>query len=97
MLRKTFIEEDAYKTVAFTEQRWRIAGNKGFDEVIYYVENILKQAGFTKEVTGENDAALTYRIEKRKTNRPAWEPVDASVMIDGIAEPLLQFSSNRNM
>lgn len=97
LLRKTFIEEDAYKTVAFTEQRWRIAGNKGFDEVIYYVENILKQAGFTKEVTGESDAALTYRIEKRKTNRPAWEPVDASVMIDGIAEPLLQFSSNRNM
>lgn len=97
LLRKTFIESDAYKTVAFTEQCWRIAGNKGFDEVIYYVENILQQAGFKKEVIGENDATLTYRIEKRKTNHPAWEPVDASLMVEGTEEPLLQFSTNRNM
>jgi aminopeptidase YwaD len=97
LVRNTFIDSAAYKTVAFTEQRWRIAGNKGFDEVIYYVENILNQAGFKKEINGEADAVLTYRIEKRKTTKPAWEPVNAAVMIEGATEPLLQFSTNRNM
>ena len=97
LLRKTFIDADAYKTVAFTEQRWRIAGNKGFDEVIYYVAHVLEQAGFKKEVTGEADATLTYRVEKRKTKHPAWEPVNAVVTIEGAAEPLLQFNTNRNM
>jgi aminopeptidase YwaD len=97
LLRNIFNATAAYKTVAFTEQRWRIAGNTGFNEVIYYVEHILQQAGFKKEIKGETDATLTYRIEKRKTQRPAWEPVSAIVTIEGTTEPLLQFSANRNM
>jgi aminopeptidase YwaD len=96
-LRKEFSADQTYKTTAFVEQRWRLAGNKGFDESIYYVEEILKQAGFKKEVKGEADGPLTYRIETRKMKRPTWEPVNASLTIAGETTPLLQFSTNRNM
>lgn len=97
LLRNAFDSSNAYNTVAFVEQRWRIAGNKGFNESIYYVENILKQAGFKKEVNGEADGPLTYRIETRKMRRPTWEPVDASLTIVGESQPLLQYVTNRNM
>ncbi len=97
LLRKNFVEGNAYKTVAFVESRWRIAGNTGFNESIYYVEEILKSAGYTKEVKGEADGPLTYRIETRKMARPTWEPLDASVTIIGEAAPLLKYSTNRNM
>ncbi len=97
LLRNAFDSSNAFNTVAFVEQRWRIAGNKGFNESIYYVENILKQAGFKKEVNGEADGPLTYRIETRKMRRPTWEPVDASLTIVGESQPLLQYVTNRNM
>ncbi|MBL7839241.1 MAG: M28 family peptidase [Cyclobacteriaceae bacterium] len=96
-IRKEFSAENTHTTTAFVEQRWRLAGNKGFDESIYYVEKILKDAGFKKEVNGETDGALTYRIETRKMKRPTWEPVDASVSFEGEAMPFLKFSTNRNM
>lgn len=96
-LRQEFVADNAYQTVAFVEQRWRLAGNSGFNESIYHVESILQRAGFTKEVKGETDAQLTYRIETRKMNRPTWEPVSASVTLEGEKEPFLQFTSNRNM
>lgn len=96
-LRREFVADNAYKTVAFVEQRWRIAGNSGFNESIYHVEKVLQEAGFKKEVSGEADGPLTYRIETRKMNRPTWEPVSASVTLEGEKEPFLQFSSNRNM
>ncbi len=79
------------------EQRWRIAGNTGFNESIFYVEKILQQAGFVKETSGETDATLTYRIEKRPMQRPTWEPVNAQLYIVGEDKPLLDFSTNRNM
>ena len=96
-LRKEISAENMYQTTAFVEQRWRLAGNIGFNESIYYVEKILKDAGYTKEVKGETDAVLTYRIETRKMECPTWEPVNASLMMQGETIPLLQFSSNRNM
>jgi aminopeptidase YwaD len=96
-LRKEFSAENTHSTTAFVEQRWRLAGNKGFDESIYYVEKILKDAGFKKETGGETDGPLTYRIETRKMKRPTWEPVNASLAFEGGAIPFLQFSSNRNM
>ena len=96
-LRKEFSADNTYKTTAFVEQYWRLAGNKGFDESIYYVEKILKDAGFKKEIKGETEGPLTYRIETRKMKRPTWEPVNASVTFDGEAVPFLQFSTNRNM
>lgn len=81
-LRREFVADNAYKTVAFVEQRWRIAGNSGFNESIYHVEKVLQEAGFKKEASGEADSPLTYRIETRKMNRPTWEPVSASVTLD---------------
>src|SRR6266487_3096515 len=78
MLRNSFKSDRAYQTVAFVEQRWRIAGNSGFNESIGQVEEILRQAGYKKEERGENEGPLTYRIEKRKMNRPTWEPASAT-------------------
>ena len=97
ILEKTFNEQQAYNTVWFVEQRWRLAGNSGFNESIYQVEKILQQAGYTKETNGEATGTLTYRIEKRPMKHVTWEPVDASVYIVGDKEPLLQFRTNRNM
>ncbi len=97
LLEKTFKEQQAYNTVWFVEQRWRLAGNSGFNESIYQVEKILQQAGYKKETNGEATATLTYRIEKRPLKHPTWEPVDASIYIVGDKEPLLQFKTNRNM
>jgi len=97
LLRDNFHEQNALETVAFVEQRWRLAGNSGFNESIYYVEKILQQAGYVKELKGETDGLLTYRIETRPLRRPTWEPLDAQVFIVGDDKPLLEFKTNRNM
>ena len=97
LLRSSFHEDNAYQTVAYVEQRWRIAGNSGFNESIWQVEKILLQAGFKKEINDEADSPLTYRIEKRKMKSPTWEPISASLTLSGENEPVLQFTSNRNM
>lgn len=96
-LRSGFNADNAYKTVAFVEKYWRLAGNTGFNESIFYVEKILQQAGFVKEVNGEKDNTLTYRIEKRPMRRPTWEPIDAQLFIQGEDKPILEFKTNRNM
>lgn len=96
-IRKAFIEKNAFETVAYVEQRWRLAGNKGFDESIFYVEDILKKAGYVNETVATTKNRLTYRIEKRPIKRPSWEPVDAIVEIVGDPVPLLSFKTNRNM
>lgn len=97
LLRKAFKEANAYKTVGFVEKYWRIAGNTGFNESVFHVEQILRDAGFVREKKGEADGPLTYRIEKRKMSRPTWEPVSSSLTIVGESLPLLQSSANRNM
>lgn len=97
LLENTFNEQQAYNTVWFVEQRWRLAGNSGFNESIYHVEKILQQAGYKKETNGVVTGTLTYRIEKRPMKHRTWEPVDASLYIVGEKEPLLQFRTNRNM
>jgi aminopeptidase YwaD len=97
LIQKAFISNNAFETVAYVEKRWRLAGNTGFNESIYHVEKILQQAGYKKEVKGETDGPLTYRIETRKKERPTWEPVSGSLTLLGDTLPLLQFSTNRNM
>ncbi len=97
LLRANFVAENPYQTVAFVEQRWRLAGNTGFNESIWHVEKILQQAGYKKEISGEADGPLTYRLESRKMKQATWEPVDGSLSLEGDTEPLLQFTSNRNM
>lgn len=96
-LRSSFIAQHSYETVKFVEPRWRLAGNSGFNESIFYVEKILIQAGYKKEVNGEADGPLTYRIEKRKMNRPTWEPVSASLTLEGEGKPTLEYTTNHNM
>lgn len=97
LLDKTLDEQQAYNTVWFVEQRWRLAGNSGFDESIYHVEKILQQAGYVKETNGETASTLTYRIEKRPMKHVTWDPINASLYIVGEKEPVLQFKTNRNM
>ncbi len=87
--------ETAYDVTAYVEQFWRLAGNPGFDSSIYYVVGKLKNAGFVPE--GDSNARLTYRIEKRPLDHPAWHPVDAQVSLAGNNELLLNYSNNRNM
>ena len=89
--------KNALKTTAFVEQRWRLPGNKGFNESIYKVEELLKKAGFVLQKENEQEAQLTYRIEKRAMKKNAWEPVNASVTLEGENQPLLAFATNRNM
>ena len=96
-LKKAFNEKNAFKSVAFVEKYWRIAGNTGFNESIYHVEKILQAAGFVKEQKSEADAPLTYRIETRKMKRPTWEPISSSLTIVGEKLPLIISTSNRNM
>ncbi|WP_206022205.1 M28 family peptidase [Pseudoflavitalea sp. G-6-1-2] len=95
--RKNFQAANALKTVAFVESRWRLAGNSGFNESIRLVEKQLQQAGYVKDSTGTSGAKLTYRIEHRPMDRLTWEPIDASVFIEGESTPLLSFKTNRNM
>jgi aminopeptidase YwaD len=95
--RKNFNADNAYETVRYVEQRWRLAGNKGFDESIRYVESELKKAGFIEESKNSKGNRLTYRIEKRPMERKTWEPVSAFVKIEGDENSLLEFNTNRNM
>lgn len=71
LTRNGFNEKNAIETTAFVEQRWRLPGNKGFNETIYYVEGLLKKAGFVPEQKNESEAQLTYRIEKRPMKQNA--------------------------
>ncbi|MBV9986240.1 MAG: M28 family peptidase [Chitinophagaceae bacterium] len=96
-VRKAFNEKNAFETVAFVEKRWRLAGNRGFNESIFYVEDILKKAGYIDEKQAKPSDMLTYRIEKRPMKKYTWEPVDAKLEIVGESEPLLSFKTNRNM
>ena len=96
-LGSAFDGDKAYQKVAFAEKRWRLAGNPHFDECIFYVENILKNAGFINEQIANESDMLTYRIEKRKLRRPSWQPVEGSLTLAGDQGPLLSFDSNKNM
>lgn len=97
LTRKGFNEKNAYETTAFVEQYFRVPGNTGFNASINHVEDILKKAGFVAQKQSENELPLTYRIEKRAMKNKTWEPVNANINIIGEAEPLISFSTNRNM
>lgn len=89
-------KQAAFKTVAFVEKRWRVVGNQGFNESIQYVVEQLKNAGFVEESAASGTDRLTYRLEKRPLDKPTWEPITASLKLAS-GEPLLNFTSNRNM
>jgi hypothetical protein len=89
--------ELAYETTSYVEKYWRIVGNSGFDSSIYEIVRNLEELGYVMEETATPEDVLIYRIEKRALEKPTWEPLDASVIIEGEDEPLLQFATNRNM
>ena len=97
LTRKAFNKSNAYQTTAFVEQRWRLPGNKGFNESIYHIEEILKKAGFIQQKENEQEGVLTYRIEKRPMKKNAWDPIGASLTLEGEEKPFLDFKTNRNM
>jgi aminopeptidase YwaD len=97
LTRPVFSGQRAYDQVAFMDQYFRWPGNTGFNASIRRVEDILKAAGYVEESKAANGAVLTYRIEHRPIRQPAWDPVEASVTIIGESQPLLQWSTNRNM
>ena len=97
LVRPAFSGDRALATVAFLEQRWRWPGNRPFDESIDHVAEQLRAAGYVEERSATANDRLTYRIETRAMSAPAWEPIDASLAIAGVSEPVLRFTTNRNM
>jgi hypothetical protein len=97
LVRERLSGDSALATVAFVEQRWRLAGNTGFDESIRFVEARLRDAGFVREDEAPAGARLTYRVVRRPMSRDTWEPVDARLSIVGRDTALLRWATNRNM
>lgn len=93
LVRAEYSGERALETTAYVGQRWRLPGNTGFDESIEYVRKLLEKAGFREE----QQERLSYRVERRTMEAPAWEPLTGQVQIAGQNQPLLTFAENRNM
>ena len=89
--------ERAKDVVVFMDQWFRMPGNTGFDRSIDHVEEVLRTAGYVKEDSAHAGGKLTYRIETRPLSNPAWDPTDASITIEGQSQPLMKWSTNRNM
>ena len=97
ILRNNLSGEQAYETTAFIEQFWRVVGNEGFNKSIQKVAESLKAAGYVLEENASKTDRFTYRLEKRPLQHPTWEIVDANVTLIGENNPLLSYTSNRNM
>jgi len=88
--------ERARAMVAAVDPSYRVPGNRPFDEAIAGVVEVLEASGYREE-TSAAGASLTYRIERRELSRPAWEPVRASLALDGSDTPLMDLQSNINL
>ena len=97
LVRPQFSGDLAYKTTEYVAQYWRVPGNTGFNNSVYWIADALENAGYVLETKASPTDRLTYRIEKRPMEKPTWEPVSASLQIVGDNTPLLVSSSNRNM
>ena len=89
--------DSAFATVAFLDQFVRWPGNRGFDASIAHIVSRLEAAGYVREDRAGVDGQLTYRVERYPMAAPAWEPLDASLSIEGEPDPVLRFATNRNM
>lgn len=87
----------AKSTVAYVEQFFRLPGNRGFDAAIDSVAKLLDAAGYVREDRANATDRLTYRIESRPMQSPAWTPEDASLTLGNRSAPLLRFATNKNM
>lgn len=89
--------DSAFRTVAFLDQYVRWPGNRGFDASIAHIVERLQVAGYVEESSARPTDRLVYRLERYPMATPAWEPRDATVMLDGESAPLLRFATNRNL
>ena len=80
LVRPRFDPSHAMETVAFLDRYVRWPGNAGFDSSIMHVAAKLAAAGYVERAAATSSDRLTYRIERYPMSRPAWEPVDASVV-----------------
>lgn len=96
MVDDEFSDKTAFATVDYVEDFFRVVGNDGFNNSIYYVEDQLMKAGFVEESEANADDRLTYRIEHRPLDHPSWQPVHGSLKL-GSGEELVNFPDNRNM
>lgn len=97
LVRPRYSGDRAFETVAFLDRFVRWPGNRGFDASIAHIAERLEAAGYVREDRAAAGSALTYRIERYPMAAPAWEPLDASLTIEGDREPVLRFATNRNM
>jgi aminopeptidase YwaD len=92
-----FSGDSAFATVAFLDQFVRWPGNRGYDASIAHIAARLEAAGYVREDVAGREAPLVYRVERYPMASPAWEPLDATLTIEGDAAPVLRFATNRNM
>ncbi len=97
LVRPLYSGVKAFETVAYLDQFVRWPGNRGFDASIAHIAERLEAAGYVRDDRARSDATLTYRIERYPMEQPAWEPLDATVIIEGEGLPVLSFRTNRNM
>ncbi len=84
--------DSAFQTVAYLDQYVRWPGNRGFDASIAHIVQRLEAAGYVAEASARATDRLVFRVERYPMAAPAWEPRDASVMLDGDSAPLLRFA-----
>ena len=96
-IRPEYSGELAFETTSFVEKYWRVAGNTGFNETVYFIEKHLKSAGYVLEADAKDSDRFVYRIEERPMKRPTWEPVSAALSFAGSNEVILNQETNRNM
>ena len=97
VVERRFSADDALETVHYLDRFWRHPGNTGYDAGIDRLVALLEQAGYVDETLADANQRLVYRIESSPSKQLTWEPVDARLSLVGYAEPLLEFSTNRNM
>ncbi|MEO9886713.1 MAG: M28 family peptidase [Balneola sp.] len=96
MIDAEFNAEQAFETVAYVEQYFRVVGNEGFNNSIYFVEKLLQEEGFIDESEATSNDRLTYRIERRELEKPTWKPISGTLALTS-GESILDFNTNRNM
>lgn len=97
MVRPLYDGKRALETVAVLDEHVRWPGNHGFDISIDHIANQLEAMGYVQESDADSGDRLTYRVEEYPMSEPAWQPLDASITIDGESQPILEFATNRNM
>ncbi len=94
--RTRYSGEGARAMVASLDPTYRVPGNGPFDAAIRHVVEVLERAGYREE--GEEAAgALTYRVERRPLAQPTWEPIRASLRVQGASSPLMELEGNVNL